>query len=66
LIRAIGLGNGESLEQSVLPVLGRQNIELLEREEQLKRLEKAFAVAQGGSGRVVAIAGEAGRQDHFG
>jgi len=39
---------------------GRQNIELLEREEQLKRLERAFAAARGGSGRVVAIAGEAG------
>jgi DNA-binding CsgD family transcriptional regulator/tetratricopeptide (TPR) repeat protein len=37
-----------------------QNIELLEREEQLKRLETAFALARGGSGRVVAIAGEAG------
>ena len=48
------------MEQSVLPVLGRQNIELLEREEQLKRLERAFAAARGGSGRVVAIAGEAG------
>jgi DNA-binding CsgD family transcriptional regulator len=39
---------------------GGQNIELLEREEQLKRLEKAFVLVRGGSGRVVAIAGEAG------
>jgi hypothetical protein len=57
---AIGLGNAESQEQSVLPVLGGQNIELLEREQQLKRVEKAFALVRGGSGRAVAIAGEAG------
>jgi DNA-binding CsgD family transcriptional regulator len=35
-------------------------IELLEREEQLQRLEKAFALARDGHGRIVAIAGEAG------
>jgi DNA-binding CsgD family transcriptional regulator len=39
---------------------GRRHIELLERQEHLKRLEKAFAAARGGGGRIVAIAGEAG------
>jgi DNA-binding CsgD family transcriptional regulator/tetratricopeptide (TPR) repeat protein len=39
---------------------GDREIELLEREEQLQRLEKAFALARDGRGRIVAIAGEAG------
>jgi DNA-binding CsgD family transcriptional regulator/tetratricopeptide (TPR) repeat protein len=39
---------------------GRRHIELLERQEHLKRLEKAFAAARQGGGRIVAIAGEAG------
>jgi AAA ATPase domain len=39
---------------------GDTDIELLEREEQLARLGKAFALARQSHGRIVALAGEAG------
>jgi DNA-binding CsgD family transcriptional regulator len=39
---------------------GDAAIDLLERDEQLRRLENVFALARGGRGRIIAIAAEAG------
>jgi DNA-binding CsgD family transcriptional regulator/tetratricopeptide (TPR) repeat protein len=39
---------------------GDAAIDLLERDEQLRRLEHVFALARGGRGRIIAIAAEAG------
>jgi len=44
----------------VIQPRGGREIELLEREEQLQRLDRGFALARDGRGRIVAIAGEAG------
>jgi predicted ATPase len=55
-----GLARPEPWSKVAIEPSGDREIELLEREEQLQRLEKAFALARDGRGQIVAIAGEAG------
>ena len=49
----MGYADGGATEESAA-------IDLLERDEQLRRLGEAFAQARAGRGRIIAIAGEAG------